>query len=268
MADEISMDDFNESLVEAVTGEAKERAGLLLLALAGSKAAGKVQEDLHFSETTRSELERAYLTAKQDRVVDHVARHFLVDDARKFIARLENCAQAHPAMVAVAPDRQRRRQELLSSLSKQAIRLAEILEELDGDALGWLLAGIEQEATPDSASLIKDPFRAVAYALSIRQELVDLLPKVSNAAEKASKTLPVDNSKSPKLATSLTAERIFFEHAILDLFTPSKAGFAYQCLSEVFALAEDDAGDPTYWIKQVLADPESMTATAKKYKWG
>lgn len=262
MADRISMDDFNESLAKAITDETQERVELVELSLS-LPTKGKYRGDLKFSDRTKADLKGGFIAAFKDRTEHDVPEYFIEGNAEGFVSMLERYAQGMEMLASAIPDKYKRRQELLGSVSKQAMRLAEVIEELDGEALGWLLATLET-----SSDLKADPFRAVTLARARKQELLELLPRVSQAAQTASDSLPPHNftQSEPKLLVAKQLEQTFWQEGIIDLFTPSKSGFAYRCLLEVFALAGEDAGEPAYWIKKAREHPDSMTAMVKKYK--
>ncbi|MBN3805900.1 hypothetical protein GXB81_23015 [Paraburkholderia sp. Ac-20336] len=250
------MDDFNESADKAIEEQERERIDLALLAMS-LPTKGKYRDDLKFPKETKAALKSQFIAIRKERAEHDVPDYFLEGDADGFVSMLERFAQGMEKMAAGVPDKQKRRVELLSSLSKHATRLAEVLEQLDGDALGWMLATFDQ-----SGELMKDPFRAVTLAREQRHDLVELLPRLSTAAQKASETLPSHDFQlsDPKFSVTLQLDRLFYDNLILDLFTPSKGGFAFVCLRAVFDLAEYFDGDPYYWIKKVREHEKSMTS--------
>ncbi|SAK50741.1 hypothetical protein AWB80_01510 [Caballeronia pedi] len=256
MANQISMEEFNESVAKAIEEKGRERVSLALRAI-NLPTKGRYRDDLEFSATTKRELERRYIEVRKERSGHDLPDCVFQEDAEVFVSTLQQYAQSMDKIAAIVPDKQKRRVELLMSISKQTIRLAETLEQLDGDALGWLMAILDQ-----SGELKNDPQKAVTYAREGRRELMTLLPRASNAAVEAANTLPPHDFQlsDPKFTVALSVERLFYDNVMLDLFVPSKSGFAYKCLTEVFALAKYDDGDPSYWIKKVREHETSLTA--------
>jgi hypothetical protein len=254
------MNDFNESLAKAIADETQARVDLALEALSLPRK-GKYRDDLKFSAETKDDLKRGFIAIRKERFGPDTPDSFLEGDAEGFVSMLERYAQGMEQLAAAVPDKQKRRAELLASISKQAIRMAEVLEELDREALGWMLAKMDE-----TGNLEKDPLLATTRAEAQRQDLLKLLPDVSRAAQTASETLPSHNHKesAPKFLVAKQLEHTFWQEGMLDLFTPSKSGFAYRCLLEILALAGEDAGDPAYWIKQAREHAESMTLMIEK----
>ncbi|MBJ9675246.1 hypothetical protein [Burkholderia gladioli] len=261
MADRISMDDFNASADKAIEERERERIDLVMRSLS-LPSKGKLRDELVFSEEVRLDLRNAAIEALKTRCNGEVSLSFIENDADGFVTMLERSAQGMSLLAGAIPDKQKRRIELLASLSGQAIRLAETLETLDSEALGWLLATLDE-----SGQLKNDPLRAVTEAREQRVELMTLLPRISAAATTASQTLPSHDfqQSEPKYQVAKHVEHMFWQIGLIDLYVPSKKGLAYKCLLEVFSLAEQDAGEPGYWIKKVREDPSSMTALVAKY---
>lgn len=202
------------------------------------------------------------------------------DEAAVFTKTLEGYANAIPELQRVALPEQQKRKENLTSIRGTLTKLADSLNQLDSNALGWMtyyaLQNLEKEI--DVEKLMRPYIKpldeilahdrgeepkgklnhqtAMEYAYyEGRPALVQLLSTLATGAAKTEKNLPVGNYNI-NLKTALALERTFWEHRLN--FTTSNTGFAGICLQAIFSLGGVEVKSVSYWLGLAKNNKESM----------
>lgn len=178
-----------------------------------------------------------------------------------FLALLWSAAEGAPGFIRLEERKQQNRRRALEQVATGAIRLAESIDKLDGDAAAFLLYQITQEAEGKEEADALSPFRYFILANQKRPEVVELLGATQRAALRAAKELPLQKTNAA-LAIALVLERRFWEWGFE--FTASHSSFAAICLGAVFEAGELERTSLQYWIEQARDHPDSMTSFVER----
>ncbi|WP_341669069.1 hypothetical protein [Alcaligenes sp. SDU_A2] len=253
MAEKISESDFFQSVIRADA----ERVDLIFSSLDGDLMSG-YRGDLRFHPETAGRIKEKFIELRKEKWDADL--DWLKREARSFVDGIRDIARTAPATQKYEPDNQRQRKERLESIGKHVNALADLMNDADSMALGWLLVQFfaihENDDEPG-----KDPMKAQAMALHTRKFLREILPDLGLAAIEASKTLPLADRPNPYLTAGLILNRRFYDAGLLEHFKPEKNSFGWLCMSEMMMLmGAEDSDKTSYWLRKTIEDPESTTA--------
>lgn len=177
---------------------------------------------------------------------DHVDRDHIADERAAFLDALDGLADALSTLRERPLEKERKRK--LESAAKALGKLVEALEEVDRDAIAYVLSEAVKEAGGEAGRMAPIGYFAAG------QVLVDQIkPAVSTlhiAAARAAKSLPVnDVNVRAEIARGVEREITLRGFA----FTVSPEGFAAACLSAVFEAAGLECKNPRHWLEQARA---------------
>lgn len=185
-------------------------------------------------------------------------------DARIFARQVQNLGQSIPEMLAIQPPAQKERKRAIESTANAFDKFADALNKLDGAALGWLFAEIEDAAAkqgetlrpggPDVTSLKRHWLRSQVEAAEQRQLLTLLARAVGPAIRSAAKTLPLADRDNPILMAAFGLERRCWECHVP--FEATNTSFAAFCMQKILSLAGIEKGEPWYWLQKVDETPD------------
>ncbi|CAG9194505.1 hypothetical protein PSP6_150028 [Paraburkholderia tropica] len=199
---------------------------------------------LHFSGDVRDRLSATYGQAKA------VAAPVIDGDAHAFVDALEDLARELFQRIGKVPHSQKKRTQLLHSISTQAQRINKSLRELDREALLCLRSAMASEYEADP--------RIYARHFDVELDIPELfrqLRALSRASTAAAESLPAHDFKAnePRLVAALRMKKMFDDAGIGAEFNRSRNGFAVLAITEILSLAGSYKGDPAYWLKKAGA---------------
>lgn len=178
---------------------------------------------------------------------DHTDRDHLADERAGFLDALDGLADALSSLHErpLLKDRQRS----LASAAKALGKLVQALEEVDRDAIAYVLSEAVKETCEQAERIAPIGYFAAG------QLLVDQVkPTISTlhiAATRAAQSLP-GNDVNVRIEIAKGIEREITLRGFR--FTVSPEGFAAACLSAVFEAAGLECKSPRHWLEQARAE--------------
>ena len=242
--------------------ELSERLSLWGRLRAATSQNRRVVSPQKFPVGIRTELRSGYLRLRGNAAG---APHWK-EEADIFVRTLEGWGRSIQLFKAATPAIQKLRKRSLKSLEMAILKIDEVLNDLDSEALGLLYANVAcaiNDAHPSDTSATPaadQHLRSVVEGLELRISLRETAGLLVSAILKTRDALPKFDyvANHPCLKTAQQLERLMLDHRLP--FESREDGFAAQCLREMLSLSDPFGQEDkkvSYWLDKIVNSPDS-----------